>query len=133
MKIKIFRRKFTMIFCIGFLTGISVLSADAQTAPAKPASQTVNQATANEDFELNIVQERITETNFARSTSVELSNNNRGGLRVEVGVGVRAEQVDILLRGIYGRVRFRASLESLRQRIEQLQTLTTQNSIAPVQ
>lgn len=83
-------------------------------------AQTVeNQTKVNENFELNIVQERITETNFTRSTDVRLSNENESGVKLEVGVGVQAEQINILLRGIFGRVNFRASLESIRQRIEQ--------------
>jgi hypothetical protein len=100
------------------------LSAFAQTAPDKTvkpiAEKPPNQTSADENFQLNISQERITETNFARSTNVELSNSNRGGLRVEVGVGVRAESIDVVLRGIFGNVRFRGSLEILRQRVEQL-------------
>lgn len=96
-----------------------------QTPPPETAAPQNNQTTADENFELNITSERITETNFERSTNVEL--NNRNGLRVEVGVGVRAERIDVLLRGIFGSVRFRASLESIKNRLEQ----TPQNSTVP--
>ncbi|MDQ6788050.1 MAG: hypothetical protein M3033_14695 [Acidobacteriota bacterium] len=98
---------FTVIFCL-------TIFAQTQTAPT-----TANQTTANENSELNITEERITETNFARSTAVELKDDNRGNLLVQVGVGVRAERIDVLLRGVFGHVTFRGSLESIRQRIEQ--------------
>ena len=134
MRTKNIRRRLSRILCLTVLAGATVFSAPAQETKApKPASQTEVQSTANEDFELNISSERITETNFARSTSVGLTNNNRGSLRVEVGVGVRGEQIDVLMRGIYGRVRFRASLEALRQRIEQLKIVTTANPNVPLQ
>lgn len=97
-------------------------SAFGQTEPTKSVSNAADQIASDENFELNITQNRITETSFSRSTRVELSDAGRGGLRVEVGVGVRAESIDVLLRGIFGRVRFRASLEPLRLRLEQLQT-----------
>lgn len=125
MNNKIYKSKLTVLslmFC-----GLYILSGNiyGQTAnPAPSPSNNQNQVTADENFELNITQKRITETDFARSTDVKLSNAESGGLRVEVGVGVRAESIDVIMRGIYGRVRFRASLESLRQKIEQLQKST---------
>jgi len=72
--------------------------------------------TTDEDFELNIDESRATESNYERSTNVEINNAN-----VSVGVGavVKAQRIDILLRGVTGRVRFRASLEAIRRRLEQ--------------
>jgi len=98
------------IFCLSIFA-----QAQSQNAPA-------NQTTKSENFELNIIEERITETNFSRSTAVELKEENRGNLFVQVGVGVRAERIEVLMRGITGRVTFRGSLESIRQRIEQIRT-----------
>lgn len=94
-------------------------------APALAQKQTVN-----EDFELNITQDRITETNFERSTAVQLNDQSRGNLTVRIGVGATAQRIDVILRGIYGRVRFRASLEQIERRIERLQTTPT-NENAP--
>lgn len=70
-----------------------------------------------EDFDLNIVNERITETNFARSTAVQIDEPN---VRLNVGVAVTAERIDVILKGITGRVRFRGSPGSLLQRLRQI-------------
>ena len=67
---------------------------------------------ADEDFTLNITEERSTETNYERSTAVELGDAENN-FSVRVGALVRAQTIDITLRGITGRVRFRASLEKL--------------------
>lgn len=111
---------FAAVFCI---------SPTAQTTDrtAAPAAQ----STADENFELNIVNERITETNFARSTAVELTGETPGNVRLVVGVGVRAERIDVLLRGITGRVTFRGSLDALRQRIEQNRAASNRQNAPP--
>ena len=82
-----------------------------------------NQTQSGRNFELNIVEDRITETNFERSTVAELTGEN---LTVKVGAGVKAERIDVILRGITGTVRFRASLEQIKARLDRLQqTLQT--------
>jgi len=90
-------------------------SAFFQTNPAAQTPE--NQTEINERFELNIVLERITEIDFLRSTDVRLANETDNGVQIEIGVSARAEQINVLLRGITGRVNFRASLESIRRRI----------------
>jgi hypothetical protein len=130
---KIYNRRFSLYISafIIFLFCPASVFVYGQTEPAKPAPTPQNQITADENIKLNIVQERITEKNFERSTDVALTDASRGNLRVEVGVGVRAESIDVILRGIFGNVRFRASLESLRQRIERPPPTQMQNSNAP--
>lgn len=123
IKKRIYRKIFGAIFCA--LTTASVL---AQTNEKPVADEQTN---ADENIELNIVREQITETNFARSTDVRLNIAKDGGLRLEVGVGVRAEQVNLLLRGIYGRATFRASLEQIKQRLEQRRKDALPNQVAP--
>ena len=85
----------------------------AQDTGAKKDAAT----TANEDYELKIGESRKTETDYVRSTAVAVNQSN---VSVGVGAEVRARQIDVLLRGVTGRVRFRASLESLRRRLEQV-------------
>lgn len=109
---KTFRRN--SIFC--FLCGIIFYASACVNISAQTAD---NRTTINENFELNIVQERITETEYVRSTDVRLNEQTNNGLNLEVGVSVRAERINVLLRGINGRVNFRASLEAIKQRIEQ--------------
>jgi len=77
---------------------------------------TAPRTTADENFTLSIKEERTTETNYERSTAVEVSGKENG-LLVRVGASVRAQKIDIVLRGITGNVRFRASLETLIQRL----------------
>jgi len=98
---------FAVVFCL-----YAAARADGQTAPSAAESIT-------ETFELNIADKHITETNFARSTAVELTGQTPANVRLEVGVGVRADRIDVLLRGVFGRVTFRGSLDALRRRIEQ--------------
>lgn len=122
-------RNLKRLFFVAAMTAVFSLLASAQTLPAnQTATAPQNQITADENFELNIVQDRITETNFQRSTSVELKDESRGNLRVEAGAGVRAEQISVFLRGITGRVTFRASLEPILKRIERLKTAVTRNT-----
>ena len=83
------------------------------------ASGQTGNSTINEDIQLNITEERITEADLARSTQAELTADN---LRVRVGVSVEARQIDATLRGVTGRVRFRASLEEILQRIARLRS-----------
>lgn len=66
----------------------------------------------NEDFELNIAERRITEADFFASTSV---GGAAGSLSLRVGVALGAERIDVLLRNVRGRVRFRGSLDALRR------------------
>ncbi len=112
------------------LAAVLCISQAAQTTGQSNAP--ANQATANENFELNIASDRITETNFARSTAVELTQTTSGNVRLEVGVGVRAERIDVILRGITGRVTFRGSLESIRRRIERIKAAPNQQILPPL-
>lgn len=84
------------------------------------AASAAAQQNVNEDFELKIIQDRVTEINFERSTSIELNNERRGNLSVRIGVGVTANRIDVILRGIFGRVRFRASLDAIQERLDRL-------------
>jgi hypothetical protein len=94
----------------------------AQTRPAAPvprqATPPEQQAgtagtTANEEFDLNISERRITESDFHAETSVEVGDEGARGLNLRVGVAVRASEIDVLLRNVRGHVRFRASLEQV--------------------
>ena len=104
-----------------FIALLSAL-AEAQTgAPApRDAPAVRNTATASEDFELNIGERRITESDFEASTEVSSGGEGGGrGLDLRVGVMVRAGNIDVLLRNVHGRVRFRASLEPVLRLLNQ--------------
>jgi hypothetical protein len=86
-------------------------------APPAATTQPGNRTSADETFELNITERRITERNFEASTSVETGEGSPHGLMLRVGVAVRADEINVLLRNVRGRVRFRASLERVLERL----------------
>jgi hypothetical protein len=79
------------------------------TRPAPAQTQGETPSSADEDFELNIDQRRINEGNFHAETAA--STDGARGLRLDVGVALSAVDIDVLLRNVHGRVRFRASLD----------------------
>ena len=81
---------------------------DEARAPAPAPSARESGATADEDFELNIDLRRISEKDFRADTAVE--TDGARGLRLDVGVTLRASDIEVLLRNVRGHVRFRASL-----------------------
>ncbi|MDX6692403.1 MAG: hypothetical protein QOF02_6 [Blastocatellia bacterium] len=92
---------------------------DRAQAPASPDNvvQSANRTNADETFDLNITERRITERDFAASTSVEVGEETARGLLLRVGVGVGADEIDVLLRNVRGHVRFRASLARVLERL----------------
>lgn len=96
-----------------------------QRQPA--ASGTAQRTEADENFELNIAERRITERDFAASTSVEAGEESARGLRLRVGVEVGASEIDLLLRNVRGSVRFRATLDRVLERLNARRT----NDAAP--
>ena len=63
------------------------------------------------EFDLDIKNDRITETDFQRSTAVKLDLRE---LMLRIGAAVSAERIDVTLRNVTGHVKFVASLERLR-------------------
>ena len=96
------------------LIGCAVVS--AQTS-AKNEQAVSNRTSADETFDLNITERRITAHDFAASTSIELGEEAARGLMLRVGVAVGAEEINVLLRNVTGHVRFRASLDRVLERL----------------
>lgn len=86
-------------------------------AQSSAATQSTNRTSADETFEVNITERRITERDYAASTSVEAGEETARGLLLRVGVAVGADEINVLLRNVRGRVRFRASLERVLERL----------------
>ena len=111
-----------------FILAVLIVCAVAQTntrarrvqppAPAPAPAQT--QINVDEDFELNIAQRRITEHDFFASTSIAIGDEQNPVLRVGVALG--AQEIDVLLRNVRGRVRFRASLDQIRRMLDARRT-----------
>jgi len=99
---------------------VSATGVAAQTvqpkAQEKPAINAPPRPNADETFDLNIDLRQITRENFEASTSV--STDNDSGLNLQVGVGLAAGRIDVLLRNVRGRVRFRGSLDRILEMID---------------
>ncbi|HEX8000161.1 MAG TPA: hypothetical protein VF528_17365 [Pyrinomonadaceae bacterium] len=117
------KRKLWRTTHILFLVAVGAVIAVAQTGGSQTNSQTNKGAqstartSADEDFELNITERRVVERNFEASTSVEVGEETARGLMLRVGVAVGADEINVLLRNVRGRVRFRASLERVLERL----------------
>lgn len=85
---------------------------------------------ADENFDLDIAERRITEPNFFASTEVSAGDEAARGLALRIGVEVGAERIDVLLRNVRGHVRFHASLDALR-RVLDARRATTANEPTP--
>jgi hypothetical protein len=118
---------FALILCAALCALVSNVSAQATNPPATDNNAAAQQqpapdveparTTADETFDLNIAERRITRSNYEASTSVEILDEGARGLNLRVGVMLGASEIDVLLRNVRGRVRFRGSLDSVLQRL----------------
>ena len=120
------RNLLTMAFALLLVAASAVMAlaqdgtaaaASGETAPQNAASNSEARTSADETFELNITERRITRRDFEVSTSVEAGDESARGLDLRVGVALAAGSIDVLLRNVRGQVRFRATLERVLQRI----------------
>ena len=72
---------------------------------------------ADESSQLDIPERRITRDSYRAATSVEIGGETAGAVSLRVGAEVTATTIDVLLRGVTGQVRFKASLDPLLARI----------------
>jgi len=120
---RVMRRSISAAFVVCALSAVAIAQQQPQgdasdsrarrVSPTAPATNT--QANVDENFELNIAERRITERDFFASTSIETGEASAHGLSLRVGVAVGASEIDVLLRNVQGRVRFRGSLDALRR------------------
>lgn len=76
-----------------------------------------DQATVKEDFQLNITNKQVTETNYNPKLEVAVKSETEPQVRLQVGAEVKAEKVTMTLKNIFGDVRFRGSLERILNQI----------------
>ena len=121
MKHKLFHLIFAFaIICASSMIALSQTSdakAQAPSAQSTATPETQNRTSADENFELNIAERRITERGFAASTTVEIGEETAHGLSLRVGVAVGADEINVLLRNVRGSVRFRATLNRVLERL----------------
>jgi hypothetical protein len=81
-------------------------SKDIQEPPSEVSGK---RTTADETFELKIDERSFTRVNFEASTSV--GTDSDAALNLQIGVALAARRIDVLLRNVQGRVRFRGNLD----------------------
>jgi hypothetical protein len=84
---------------------------ESSTTLPSQSGNTGNRPNADETFELNIVERRYSQENFAASTAVGTSGERN--LNLNIGVALSAGRIDLLLRNVHGTVRFRGSLDRI--------------------
>lgn len=107
--------------CVLFVAASSQASAQTRADDANAPTQSTQAAqtagpNADEEFELNIDQRRISEKDFHAETAVETDGER--GLRLGVGVALRASDIEVLMRNVRGHVRFRGSLAPVLRLLE---------------
>jgi hypothetical protein len=110
--------------CVAVAAASSVALAQSQTGDGRAPQQSTQSASADEEFELNIDQRRISEKDFHAETAVE--TDGARGLQLGVGVAVRASDIEVLLHNVRGHVRFRGNLAPVLRLLEARRGTTTQ-------
>lgn len=112
-------RLFAALCAALFMNALAQAQQGAAPAPnrtAQAADQQTTRVSADEDFDLDIAQRKITKSDYEASTQLEISNDQRR-LDLRVGVAVVASEINVQLQNVRGHVRFRGSLEQILQRI----------------
>lgn len=110
-----------MNFASRTVTILTITAAAALCCPGQqklpPTPDPAQRVSADETFELNIVERRITEKDFFAATSVGFDSREGKNLSMNVGVELRAGKIDVLLRNVTGTVRFRGSIQKVLDRL----------------
>jgi hypothetical protein len=89
----------------------------------QPATRT----NVNETFELNIAERHYSQESFEAATAVG-TKNAENNLNLQVGVALASGRIDVTLRNVHGRVRFRGTLDRILELFENRQA---PSSVAP--
>lgn len=81
---------------------------DAPAPSANAQAPRAESSNSDEDYELNIDLRRIHEADFHAETAIRAEGSR--GFRLNVGVALRATEIDASLRNVRGRVRFHSTL-----------------------
>ena len=96
-----------------FITVVFVASAFGQQTKE-------NQTIADETFKVSITEKKVTETDYESKVELNVNSEKHANVSINVGAAVRAEQITLTLRNIFGDVRFRGSLEKILNQINLL-------------
>ena len=111
-----------IVVCVVLNVASSGAVAQTRSIDERPDSPTrpTQSATADEEFDLNIDQRRISEKDFHAETAVETDGER--GLQLGVGVALRAIEIEVLMRNVRGHVRFRGNLAPVLRLLEARRT-----------
>jgi hypothetical protein len=102
-----------LAFGLIIIAAIGVKAQNQRPVRSNSPERQESKTTVDETFDLNIPERHITENNFAASTAVEIGDHNKSDLRLQVGVALEAERIDVTLRNVTGTVHFRGSLQRI--------------------
>ena len=102
------------------LTFIAFFTMLVFAANAFGQQKTEDQTTADENFKVNITDKKIVETDYESKVELNVNSENQPNVSVNVGAAVRAEQITVTLKNVFGDVRFRGSLEKILNQINLL-------------
>lgn len=100
-----------IVSLLAIIASAAVCGASQQRVPA--VVESAQRVTADETFNLNITERRITEKDFFAATSVGFDRREGKNVSMNVGVEVRAGKINVLMRNVTGTVRFRGSLQRI--------------------
>lgn len=108
----------SIVVCLAVAAASTNSFAQTQAGEPRPPAppRPTRAAEADEEFDLNIEERRISEKDFRAETAVE--TDGARGVRVGVGVALRASDIEVLLLGVRGHVRFRGSLAPVLRLLE---------------
>lgn len=100
-----------IVSMLAIIASAAVCCVSQQKLPPTPGP--AQRVSAEETFDLNIIERRITETDFVAATSVGFDSREGQNVSMNVGVEVRAGKIDVLMRNVTGTVRFRGSIQRI--------------------
>jgi hypothetical protein len=89
------------------------IAAQDQPRDQEVATPQSSQVQANELFNIDVKEKRITEKDYRASTALEIGSKDPNVMRVQVGVALYAQTIDVVLYNVAGSVRFRGTLQRI--------------------
>ena len=110
--------RFALLYSFLIIPTLSCLGQTPSTQVADKSKTSVNKTAespaqlqdSDQSFELNFDERRYSQADFEASTDVESASH---GLNVRIGVSLTAGRIELLMRNVRGRVRFRGSLDRI--------------------
>ncbi len=92
---------------------VFLLSSLLFVSNASGQQPTPDKTTADENFTVNIAEKKVVETDYESKVELSANSESNSAVSVNIGAAVRAEKITLMLKNIFGDVRFRGSLEKI--------------------